>query len=145
MSVVSTALKLRGLQVAAVSAALMLSATTGLCEEVQVSLSGAEEMPPVTTAATATGKIKVSADRTISGQIVTSGIEATSARIHVGPAGERGPAIISLKKGTDGTWKVPPGAVVTEAQYRNFKAGYLYIDVESTAHSTGEIRGQIKP
>jgi hypothetical protein len=145
MQSLMTARNLRHLHVALASAALILGTAAAFGEDVTVELTGAEETPPVATSATGTGKIKVSADRTISGEIKISGLEGTSAHIHIGTPGQSGPAIITLKKGTDGTWKVPSGAHVTEDQYRSFKSGSLYVDVHGPEHQSGEIRAQIKP
>ena len=137
--------KLRRLHMALATAALILSTASVFGADVVVELLGAEETPPVATSATGTGKIKISVDRTISGEIKTSGMEGTAAHIHIGAPGQSGPPIITLKKGPDGTWKVPSGAQVTEAQYRSFKSGDLYINVHSADHQSGEIRAQLKP
>jgi hypothetical protein len=53
--------------------------------------------------------------------------------------------IIPLTKSGDGTWSVPAGAKLTDAQYAAFKAGDLYVNVHSAANKGGEIRGQLKP
>ena len=42
-----------------------------------------------------------------------------------------------------GTWGVPAGTVLTEAQAAAFGAGGLYLNAHSTANPGGEIRGQI--
>jgi hypothetical protein len=34
---------------------------------------------------------------------------------------------------------------LTDAQYKAFKAGDLYVNVHSAQHQGGEIRGQLKP
>jgi hypothetical protein len=145
MEFLTTGRNLRRLHVALASATLILSIASAFGGDVNVELTGAQETPPIATSATGTGKIKVSADRTISGEIKTSGIEGTAAHIHIGAPGQSGPPIITLKKGPDGTWKVPSGAQVTEAQYRSFKSGNFYINVHSAEHQSGEIRAQLKP
>jgi hypothetical protein len=125
--------------------ALALSAGPVLAKDVKVSLSGAEETPPVTTSATATGTIKISKNLSVSGTLKTSGIDGTVAHIHVGAAGQSGPPIITLTKGSDGTWVVPPGSKLTAEQYASFKSGNLYVNVHSAEHKPGEIRAQLKP
>ena len=110
-----------------------------------LTLSGNEEVPAVTTSASATGAINVAADKTVSGGVTTKGIEVTAAHIHEGEAGKNGPVAIALTKAADGKWVVPDGAKFTDAQYESYKAGKLYVNVHSAAHKDGEIRGQLKP
>jgi hypothetical protein len=135
----------RGVLVLLASAALAVGAESAYATDVKVNLTGAEETPAVTTQASASGTIKISADRKVSGSIKTSRIEGTSAHIHVGAPGESGPPIITLIKRADGVWSVPSGAMVTDDQYRSFKDGNLYVNVHSADHRSGEIRAQLKP
>ena len=113
--------------------------------DVKVHLVGAEETPPVTTAATGDGTLSIAADKSVSGSVKTTGLEGTVAHIHLGAAGVAGPPIITLTKGADGTWSVPAGSKLTDEQYASFKAGNLYVNVHSAAHAPGEIRAQLKP
>ena len=110
-----------------------------------VALSGSQEVPPVTTAASGSGTITVDADKSISGSVTTTGVNGTAAHIHMAAMGQNGPVIVPLTKTADGTWSVPPGTKLTDAQYEAFKAGNLYINVHSAANKGGEIRGQLKP
>jgi hypothetical protein len=48
------------------AAALALSTGSALAKDVQVTLTGAEETPPVTTSASATGTIKINKDGAVS-------------------------------------------------------------------------------
>jgi hypothetical protein len=111
----------------------------------QVTLNGAQEVPPVTTAATGFGTITVGDDKSVSGSVSTSGVVGTVAHIHDGAAGKNGPVIVPLTKSSDNTWTVPPGTKFTDAQYEAYKAGNLYVNVHSAANKGGEIRGQLKP
>ena len=112
---------------------------------VKVTLSGAEQNPPVSTSASGSGTITVGEDKSVSGSVTTTGVEGTVAHIHVAPAGKNGPVIIPLTKTSANVWSVPAGAKLTDAQYENFKAGELYVNVHSAKHKPGEIRGQLKP
>src|SRR5438034_10569542 len=100
--------------------ALALGAQTALAKDIKVKLTGAQETPPVTTAATGEGKITIGKDQSVSGTIKTTGIEGTAAHIHVGAPGESGPPIITLTKGGDGTWTVPAGSKLTDEQLASF-------------------------
>jgi hypothetical protein len=126
------------------AAGLALGGVSALAKDVKVSLSGAEETPPVTTSATASGTIKISQDGTVSGSIKATGIDGIAAHIHVGAPGQAGPPIITLDKGTDGVWSVPVGSKLTDEQLASFKAGNLYVNVHSAEHKPGEIRAQLK-
>jgi hypothetical protein len=112
---------------------------------IRVTLTGDQEVPPVSSPAVATGTIMVNDNASVSGSIMTTGIKATSAHIHEAPMGKNGPVVIPLEKKSDREFVVPAGAKLTEAQYQAFKAGDLYVNVHSDAHKDGEIRAQLKP
>lgn len=108
-----------------------------------VKLSGAQEVPAVTTMAAGAGMITVTADKSVSGSITTSGVEGKAAHIHQGAAGANGPVVVPLTKTGDATWSVPAGAKLTDAQYAAYMAGGMYVNVHSAANPGGEIRGQL--
>jgi hypothetical protein len=117
----------------------------GIAHAGQVTLSGAEEVPPVQSAGKGSGTITVNDDKTVSGSVKTTGINGTMAHIHEGAAGKNGGVAVPLEKKGDGEWAVPAGAKLTDAQFKAYKAGELYVNVHSEAHKGGEIRGQLKP
>ncbi|HXR91938.1 MAG TPA: CHRD domain-containing protein [Steroidobacteraceae bacterium] len=133
------------LQLALVAALLGASFGVAHAKDVKVTLTGSQEVPPVTTAAKATGEITIKADKTVTGKITTKGIEGTMAHIHMAAPGKNGPPIITLEKAADGSWTVPEGSKLTDEQYAAFKAGNLYVNVHSAEHKGGEIRTQLKP
>ncbi len=106
-------------------------------------LAGAQEVPPVTTSATARGAVVVDpVTREITGGLTFSGLTPSAAHIHDGAPGVNGPIAIGLILGT-GTATVPPGAILTEAQYQSLLAGNLYLNIHTAANPAGELRGQI--
>jgi CHRD domain len=112
---------------------------------VNVTLSGSQESPPVNAPGSGKGTITVGGDGSISGSVTTTGVAGTMAHIHQAAAGQNGPVIIPLTKTGEGTWSVPAGAKLTEAQLQAFKAGNLYVNVHTDANKGGEVRGQLKP
>ncbi|HTD90469.1 MAG TPA: CHRD domain-containing protein [Burkholderiales bacterium] len=116
-----------------------------LSADVKVTLSGDQEVPPVTTSASGNGTITIGTDKSVSGSVTTSGIAGVAAHIHEAGAGKNGPVIIPLTKTSDNLWSVPASAKLTDAQFDAFKAGNLYVNVHSAANKGGELRGQLKP
>ena len=108
-----------------------------------VKLTGAEEVPPVSTSATGSGSIRVAEDGSVSGSVTTTGMAGTMAHIHQGAKGANGPVIVPLTKNGD-TYTVPAGAKLNAAQMSALKAGGLYVNVHSDKYKGGEIRGQLK-
>jgi len=116
-----------------------------LSDEISVTLSGDQEVPPVATSASGNGTFTINKDKSVKGSITTSGVAGTAAHIHLGAPGKNGPVIIALTKTADNVWSTPAKAKLTNAQYKRYKAGDLYVNVHSAAHKDGEIRGQLKP
>jgi hypothetical protein len=130
----------------ATAGALLLTAfSTASAMDVDVSLTGDQEVPAVTTQAKGAGKITIAEDKGVSGSIRTNGITGSMAHIHEAPVGKNGPVIITLEKMGDDEWLVPAGAKLTDTQYEAFRAGNLYVNVHSAEHKGGEIRTQLKP
>ena len=111
---------------------------------ISVKLSGAQEVPAVTTTASGTGEFTVNDDMSISGTVKTTGIKGIAAHIHEGAAGVNGGVAVPLTMKGENEWTVPDGAKLTGAQLQALKAGNLYVNVHSDAHKDGEIRGQLK-
>jgi len=129
-------------------AAVLLAACAGMGGggSVSVKLTGAEEVPPVTTDASGSGNVTVGDDRSVGGTFkLQNASQMTAGHIHEGAAGANGPVIIPLRKVSDTEWEVPPGAKLTDAQYDAYKAGRLYVNFHSPKNKGGEIRGQIRP
>ena len=111
---------------------------------ISVKLTGAEEVPPVTTSASGSGSIRVAEDGSVSGSVTTTGVQGTMAHIHQGAKGANGPVIVPLTKSGD-TYSVPAGAKLNASQMSALKAGNLYVNVHTNANKGGEVRGQLNP
>lgn len=140
-------------RVAAATAVVMLAAACssmggtggGIIEKTSAALTGAQEVPPVSTSASGRSTISVASDRTVSGAVIVTGMEPTVAHIHQGAKGSNGPVILPLVKTAPTTFSVPAGTKLTDAQYAALKEGKLYLNVHSAAHPGGEVRLQMAP
>jgi hypothetical protein len=135
---------LTAIAVAGVLGVLASCQTMGTMGGQQIALSGANEVPPVTTAASGTGTVTIKADRSVSASITVKDMTATAAHIHEAAAGANGPVIVPFTKTGDNTFAAPDGAKLTEAQYASYKAGNLYVNVHSAKNPGGEVRAQLK-
>ena len=121
----------------------MMSGAPSMMAGSRLTLTGAQEVPPVNTTATANAVVMIAPDKSVSGAITTTGIDATAAHIHEGAAGANGPVIVPMVKDGENKFVFPAGAKVTDAQYDAYKAGKLYINVHSAANPGGELRAQL--
>src|SRR4051812_40444545 len=148
-------------RVAAVLAVLVAGCATqsGLeAPELNVTLTGASEVPPNKSTAVGKGSFWVHSDRTVNGVIETSGMEGTAAYIYVGAQGtvgtvavqlvhtsSEGPTAMEHTPVSGASWSLARNARLTQEQYQAFLAGETYVNVHSQRYPEGEIRGQLKP
>jgi hypothetical protein len=111
---------------------------------ISVSLSGAEEVPPIKVEGTGSGSFRVAEDGTITGSVTTKNVAGTMAHIHQGAKGKNGPVIVPLTKSGD-TYSVPAGRKLTESQMKALKEGGLYVNVHTAKNKGGEVRAQLQP
>jgi hypothetical protein len=132
----------------------------------QATLSGAQQNPPVDTSASGTATFTLSADGTTLSYTlsVVDTADITMAHIHVAAAGQNGPVATWLypsephaetKPGkftgvlatgtlTDASLVGPLQGKTIADLVADIKAGNAYVNVHTTAHPGGEIRGQIQ-
>ena len=135
-------------RLAVVAGALALAAcsSTGMMPMMagdKLTLTGANEVPAVTTPASATGTITIGSDHSVSGSVTATGMSPTAGHIHQGASGVNGPVIVPFTQ-SGNTFSAPSGAKLTDAQYDAYKAGNLYVNIHSAAHPGGEVRAQLK-
>ena len=130
--------------VSAVAVLALVACASMAGKHVNVTLTGAEEVPPVSTAARGSGSFTIGDDGAVSGSVTTTGVAGTMAHIHMAAKGQNGGVIVPLTKSGD-TYSAPAGAKLNEAQMAAFKAGNLYVNVHSAANKGGEVRGQLNP
>lgn len=137
-------------------------------ERFQATLSGANEVPAVTTTATGTAVFAVAEDTFLIYRVDVAGINApTLAHIHDGAAGVIGGVIVTLRSGSalganyTGVFgmsqlrasqltQLPTSYGATPLDRLNellarMRVGTVYVNVHSTTYPGGELRGQIQP
>lgn len=110
-----------------------------------ITLSGANEVPPVSSSAAGSGTVTVKDDGSVTAKVTVTGMTATAAHIHMGAAGTNGPVIVPFTKTADNTFEAAAGAKMTPEQLAAYKAGNTYVNVHSAANPGGEVRAQLKP
>lgn len=112
-----------------------------------VPLTGAEEVPPVSTSATGTTTVTLDQATmmvSVSGDFSGLSSTATAAHIH-GPAmpGMNAPILVPLTVPSATSGTVTGSGPLTAAQMADLLAGRMYVNVHSMTYPMGEIRGQI--
>lgn len=114
-------------------------------------LSGANEVPPVTTLAAgqATFDLMRSTGQ-LPFEVTVTGIpSATIAHIHKGMAGVNGPVVVDLLAAGGGplspATSLAGTAIVTATTAVDLLTANAYVNIHTVAHPTGEIRGQVEP
>jgi hypothetical protein len=108
-------------------------------------LSGNQETPAVTTAATGNGTFTLSGfdggAYTLTWNVTYTGLTPNAGHIHTGWAAESGG--VTFNFGNTLTSPIMGSAAVTAAQAQSLATGHTYANLHSAAHANGEIRGQI--
>ena len=134
---------------AAVVAAVALSACSmmpGMSTMVpmKASLSGAQEVPPVTSPATGTLEASLNKDTNVlTWRMNYSGLTGPATAAHFpGPAsmGQNAGVVVPLASATSPS---AGQATLTAAQVADLSAGKWYVNVHTAANPGGEIRGQV--
>lgn len=113
------------------------SAATGY----SFSLSGAEEVPPVTTAASGSCLAVLNAAKdSLTVKCTHTAASPTMAHIHQAPAGQDGGVVCDLGAAAS---PIEATCALTSALLDALEDDQLYVNVHTTANSGGELRGQL--
>ncbi len=113
--------------------------------QLTATLSGAAEVPAVTTPATGTGLLTMLGS-SMSYVVSYANLAGTATASHIhGPADatQPGPVLVPFIAPTGTSGGIAGTISLTPTQLAHVLAGMTYINVHSTAHAGGEIRGQI--
>jgi len=112
-----------------------------------VKLDGSQEIPPVTTNASATASVILNPNGTVTFDETVTGMTPTAAHFHNGAAGVSAGVVknTTLTNNTaSGTWSSSDATQpFTDALLRELVKGRLYLNVHSSTNPGGEIRGQV--
>ncbi|MBC7901776.1 MAG: CHRD domain-containing protein [Gemmatimonadaceae bacterium] len=114
---------------------------------IDVPLSGANEVPAVTTTATGLALLRLTADKNLYSRVTVTNIEAndtaTVAHIHPGAAGANGGVLQGLCASKDdfGIIKI---TLLDDAKVTALKTAALYVNAHSKLRAAGIVRGQIR-
>ena len=109
-------------------------------------LSGANEVPPVTTAGKGSATATLdTGTKTLNWTVDYSGLSGpvTAAHIH-GPAAAGTNAGVLVSLGTNLANPIKGSATLTDAQVSDLEAGRTYVNVHTADNKGGEIRGQLQ-
>lgn len=131
---------------------LALSTTPSLAasQSFEVTLTGAQQVPPVDTAGKGTAKLTYDpATRVVHWTITYEGLSGavTMAHFH-GPAElgkNAGVQVWLAKQGSTVQSPIRGHATLTPDQAKQFEAGEWYVNLHTKANPSGEIRGQVVP
>jgi len=143
---------------------LVYSGMVNADELFKATLTGDQEVPPVTTDTTGKALFRLNkAETEIEIQLhVNDGVRITQSHIHCAPAGVNGPIVVFLAglhaAGLDVDGKWVSNATITDTSIVNtacgstvsalaasMRSGNTYANVHSVAHPAGVVRGQIEP
>lgn len=112
-----------------------------------VALSGANEVPAVSTTATGIALVRITADNKLYSRVTVSNLETTdalsAAHIHTGAAGTNGGVILGLCSSA-ADFGISKMFSPTTAVLNSVKNDAVYVNVHSTSRPSGVIRGQIR-
>lgn len=115
-------------------------------------IEGSQETPPVTTSATGTIDAAYDADtNTLTFGLEWANLSTTinGMHFHVAPAGTPGGIVVDFATlgtfPTTTTGAFAGSVVLTDPQETDLLAGNFYVNIHTTMHSGGEIRGQLNP
>ncbi len=89
----------------------------------EVTLSGANEVPPIASPMSGTATVTINPDRTVNVKVTVTGMTATASHIHEGAPGTIGPVIVPFTKTGDNTFVSAEGAKLTEEPVRGVQGG----------------------
>jgi hypothetical protein len=130
-----------------IAAIVVLAASAAFAQEMKMKadLTGAQEVPPVTTQGKGSAEVNFDpASKKLSWTVTYSGLSGppTAAHFH-GPAEAGKNAGVAVPIPNQANSPVSGSATLTDAQAADLQAGRYYVNIHTAANPGGEIRGQV--
>ena len=130
-----------------IAAIAILAASAAFAQEMKMKadLTGAQEVPPVTTQGKGSAEVNFDpASKKLSWTVTYSGLSGppTAAHFH-GPAEAGKNAGVAVPIPNQANSPVTGSATLTDAQAADLQAGRYYVNIDTAANPGGEIRGQV--
>ena len=112
----------------------------------KANLSGAAEVPPVTSAGSGTAQVNVdAASKQVTWRVDYSGLkDVAAAHIHCGAAAGAN-AGVAVNFGTNVASPIQGSGTITDAQLADLQGGKCYVNIHTAGNKGGELRGQLTP
>ena len=130
-----------------IAAVAVLATSAAFAQETKMKadLTGAQEVPPVTTQGKGSAEVNFDpASKKLSWTVTYSGLSGppTAAHFH-GPAEAGKNAGVAVPIPNQANSPVTGSATLTDAQAADLQAGRYYVNIHTAANPSGEIRGQV--
>jgi hypothetical protein len=113
-----------------------------------ISMVGANEVPPVVTTASGMALLRLTTDKTLYAKVTVTGLEAgdvlTASHIHAAATGVNGSVIVPLSAISSDFGVELKFPNITDANVTLITTGQVYVNAHSINHPAGLIRGQIR-
>jgi CHRD domain len=130
-----------------IAAIAMLASSAAFAQGIKMKadLTGAQEVPPVTTQGKGTAEVTFDpGSKQLSWTVNYSGLSGPASAAHFhGPAESGKNAGVAVPIPNQANSPIKGSATLTDAQAADLQAGRYYINVHTAANPGGEIRGQV--
>lgn len=110
-------------------------------------LSGANEVPAVSTSATGTARLRLTSDKKLYSVLTVTNLQAGDAllfaHLHSGATGVNGPIVLGIA-GSASDFAVEKVFALTDVIYNSIRNDAMYVNAHSTLYANGVVRGQIR-
>lgn len=109
-------------------------------------IEGAQEVPPVVTAATGNCSLTLTG-LAVNVECTFQGLSSSPlfSHLHLAPAGQNGPVFVTLTPTAATSGTITGSADLTAEQAAELRSGRVYLNLHTQVYPPGELRGQVLP